>query len=192
MGRTSDLCGPCSGGSPLPEVLESPAEPGASQGDGSLYRLDDPFLLFWYRFVAPNRSRLEMDLIELVRAEVLARLAGHVAEVWEGLARRSTPRLPLDGSCWNPGSRWWGRGADGAPLEIDVVAESTDGRHLLLGEVKWSDQADAADVLAGLVRKAQRIPFRRRRRLHYALWLKRRVGDRVDGAQPCGCVSRRR
>ena len=66
------------------------------------------------------------------------------------------------------------------------MAESTDGRHLLLGEVKWSDQADAADVLAGLVRKAQRIPFRRRRRLHYALWLKRRVGDRVDGAPVIG------
>lgn len=152
----------------------------------SLYRLDDPFLLFWYRFVAPNRSRLGMDLIAPVRAEVLARLAGHVAEVWEGLARRSTPHLPLDGLRWNPGSRWWGRGADGAPLEIDVAAESMDGRHLLLGEAKWSDQTDAAAVLAGLVRKAQRIPFRRGRRLHYALWLKRRVGDRVDGAHVIG------
>ena len=37
-----------------------------------------------------------------------------------------------------------------------------------------------------LVRKAQRIPFRHRRRLHYALWLKRRVGDRVDGAPVIG------
>lgn len=152
----------------------------------SLYRLDDPFLLFWYRFVAPNRSRLGMDLIAPVRAEVLARLAGHVAEVWEELARRSTPRLPLDGLRWNPGARWWGRGADGAPLEIDVAAESTDGRHLLLGEAKWSDHADAAAVLAGLVRKAQRIPFRRGRRLHYALWLKRRVGGRGDGAPVVG------
>ena len=26
----------------------------------SLYRLDDPFLLFWYRFVVPNRSRIAL------------------------------------------------------------------------------------------------------------------------------------
>lgn len=148
----------------------------------SLYRLDDPFLLFWYRFVAPNRSRLELDLIDAVQAEVLARLPGHTAEVWEWLARRSVPLTTIDGLHWNPASRWWGRGADGNELEIDVVAESSDRRHLLLGEAKWSARTDPAGILAGLVGKAQRLPFRRDRRLHYALWLKRRAGDRVDGA----------
>ena len=66
------------------------------------------------------------------------------------------------------------------------MAESADGRHLLLGEAKWSDRSDAAGVLAGLVRKAQRIPFRRGRRLHYAIWLKRPAGGRVDGASVIG------
>ena len=148
----------------------------------SLYRLDDPFLLFWYRFVAPNRSRLEIDLIDAVQAEVLARLPGHVAEVWEWLARRSAAHMAIDGLRWNPASRWWGRGADGHPLEIDVVAESSDRRHLLLGEAKWSDRADPTALLAELVRKAQRIPFRRGRPVRYALWLKRGNGGPADGA----------
>ena len=152
----------------------------------SLYRLDDPFLLFWYRFVAPNRSRLEVDLIETVQAEVLARIAGHVAEVWEWLARRSVPYTAIDGLHWNPASRWWGRDAAGDPLEIDVVAESTDGSHLLLGEAKWSDRADPAATLAGLMRKAERIPFRRGRRVRFALWLKRGGGGRLDGATIIG------
>ncbi len=148
----------------------------------SLYRLDDPFLLFWYRFVAPNRSRLELDLIDAVQADVSARLAGHVAEVWEGLARRSAARLAIDGLRWNPASRWWGRGVDGDPIELDVVAESADRRHLLLGEVKWSDRANPTALLAELARKAQRVPFRHGRRLHYALWLKRSAGNRFHGA----------
>ena len=148
----------------------------------TLYRLDDPFLLFWYRFVAPNRSRLEIDLIDAVHAEVLARLAGHVAEVWEWLARRSVPQMAIDGLQWNPASRWWGRDVDGDPLEIDVVAESSDRRHLLLGEAKWSDRADPPGILSALRRKAERIPFRRGRRMHFALWLKRGGGERVDGA----------
>ena len=147
----------------------------------SLYRLDDPFLLFWYRFVAPNRSRLEMDLMDPVHAEVLARLPGHIADVWEWLARRSVPFTEIDGLRWNPASRWWGRGADGNQLEIDVVAESSDRRHLLLGEAKWSDRADPEGILAELVRKAQRAPFRHGRPVHYALWLKRQ-DSHVDGA----------
>ena len=149
----------------------------------SLYRLDDPFLLFWYRFVAPNRSRLELDLIDAVQSDVLTRLPGHVAEVWEWLARRSAPNLVIDGLRWNPASRWWGRGADGDPLEIDVVAESSDRRHLLLGEAKWSDRADPDGLLAGLARKARRVPFRHGRQVHYALWLKRGIGDEVEGAR---------
>ena len=147
----------------------------------SLYRLDDPFLLFWYRFVAPNRSRLEHDLIEPVLGEVLAQLPGHVAEVWEGLARDSVVRLPLHGVRWSPAARWWGKGADGASLEIDVVAESTDRRQLLVGEAKWSDRADPAALLAALARKAARLPFRRGRPVRHALWLKRGAAGARSG-----------
>ena len=152
----------------------------------SLYRLDDPFLLFWYRFVTANRSRLERDLIESVRAEVMARLAGHVAEVWEWLARDSVPHLTLHGIEWNPASRWWGRGVGGAPLEIDVVAESADRRHLLVGEVKWTDRADPERILAELMHKAERAPFRKGRHVHHALWLKRPHAEHVHGTPVIG------
>lgn len=74
---------------------------------------------------------------------------------------------------WNPAARWWGKGADGVPLEVDVVAESVDRRHLLVGEAKWSDHADPAAVLAALAGKAARLPFRGGRPVRYVLWLKR-------------------
>ena len=152
----------------------------------SVYRLDDPFLLFWYRFVVPNRSRLEVDLIEPVYATVREGLAGHVAEVWESLARESVVRTALHGLGWNPAARWWGRGRNGDPLEIDVVAESRDGNKLLVGEVKWSDKSNPARVLADLERKAEQLPFRRGRQVHYVLWLKRFTGEPVDGVPIVG------
>ena len=154
---------------------ELPFDESPRSSRRSLYRLADPFLLFWYRFVAPQRSRLAHDLVEPVRDEVLERLPGHVAEVWEELARDSVPRLALHGRRWNPAARWWGKGTDGVPLEIDVVAESADRRHLLVGEAKWSDRADPAAVLAALADRAARLPFRRGRPVRYALWLKRSV-----------------
>ena len=152
----------------------------------SLYRLDDPFLLFWYRFVSPNRSRLEHDLIEAVHAEVMAQLSGHVAEVWEWLARDSVPHLKLHGIGWNPASRWWGPGVDKALLEFDVLAESADRRHLLFGDVKWSDRSDPERLAAELIRKMQRAPFRNGRKVHYALWLKAPHVEQVDGTPVIG------
>ena len=114
------------------------------------------------------------------------RFAGHVAEVWEWLARESVPHITLHGNDWNPASRWWGRGVDGAPLEIDVVAESADRRHLLVGEVKWTDRADPERILAEMMHKAERAPFRKGRHVHYAVWLKRPHAEHVHGTPVIG------
>ena len=87
---------------------------------------------------------------------------------------------------WNPASRWWGKGTGGVPLEIDVVAESVDGRHLLVGEVKWSRRDDAASIRRELAAKAQRLPILRGRNVHYALWLRRSGSESVDGTPIIG------
>lgn len=45
-------------------------------------------------------------------------------------------------------------------MEIDVVAESADGRDLLVGEAKLSlPEGDVARVAAELEAKAKRLPF---------------------------------
>ena len=79
--------------------------------------------------------------------------------------------MTLHGMNWNPAARWWGRGSGGVPLELDVVAESSDRRHLLVGEVKWTERFHPASVLADLKRKAKQVPFRGGRRVHFALWV---------------------
>lgn len=139
----------------------------------TLYQVSDPFLRYWFRFVAPNRSRLEAAQSSAVITDVKRRFAHHVGDVWEDLARASVPRLSYAGERFGPAARWWGPGLDRTPLEIDVVAESQDGRSLLLGEVKWSEERDAERLLAHLKRKAENLPFAKSRTLVYALWLKR-------------------
>ena len=154
---------------------------GASTRDTkrTTYGVVDPFTSFWFRFVEPNRSRLEAGRLEAVAREVSARLADHVARVWEELARASVPRLRAGGRSWGPAGRWWGPGRDRRPLEIDVVAESEDGTAVLLGEAKWSEQVDVARLVDGLQRKAERFPSRGRRAVVTALWLQRRPRGRV-------------
>lgn len=138
---------------------------GASPRDSkrTLYRVDDPFLRFWFRFVEPNRSRLEARQSGPVAREVLRALPLHVAGIWEELARASVPRLELGGRAWGPAAAWWGPGLDRRPLEVDVVATSLDGGALLVGEAEWSARPNARALLAELRRKAELLPQARGR-----------------------------
>lgn len=129
-------------------------------GKKTLYRIDDPFLAFWYRFVEPNRSVLRTRPVASFRSSLAREWSHHVASVWEELARSAVPRLALDGESWMQASRWWGPGLDHRPLELDLVAASSDGSALLVGEVKLSLAAsEVPRALAELRGKADRLPF---------------------------------
>jgi AAA+ ATPase superfamily predicted ATPase len=151
---------------------ETPFDTEPRGSKRTLYRIADPFLRYWFRFVEPNRSRLEARQLAAVERDVAGRFAHHAGEVWEELARASVPRLECFGERWGPASRWWGPGLDRQPLEVDVVAESESGRALLVGEVKWAAALDAARALAELKRKAERLPFVAGRKVFLALWIK--------------------
>ena len=74
--------------------------------------------------------------------------------------RRSVPRLSIDGREWGTANRWWGGGLDKEPLEIDVVAESVDGKAVLVGEVKWTLDARELDrARYDLHKKTERLPL---------------------------------
>jgi AAA+ ATPase superfamily predicted ATPase len=137
------------------------------------YQIADPFLRFWFRFVEPNRSRLESGLLTPVARDIRRDFSHHVSGLWEELARASVPRLDVFGDRFGPASRWWGAGVDQNPLELDLVAESEDGKSLLLGEVEWAEEIDSARLLVELRRKAQRVPFRQDRDVRLALWTKK-------------------
>ena len=137
------------------------------------YQIADPFLRFWFRFVEVNRSRLEAGRAAAVARDVKRDFSHHLSGLWEELARASVPRLEIFGERFGPASRWWGAGVDQKPLELDVVAESEDGKSLLLGEVEWADEIDAVRLVAELRRKAENLPFREGRDVRLALWTKR-------------------
>lgn len=126
-------------------------EPAASS-KRSLYRIADPFLRLWFRVVAPHRAELRVvarrDRLSLFRRHWPV-LAG---EAWEELCRASVPLLGDDSTLgrlgpWGPASRWW----HGAEPEWDVVAESLDGRRVLVGEARLSARSpeEEARRLAG-------------------------------------------
>ncbi|MGE0789801.1 MAG: DUF234 domain-containing protein [Sandaracinaceae bacterium] len=57
----------------------------------TLYRIGDPFLRTFARFVEPNRSRLGAGHVDIVKEEIAAAWPRHVGEHWERLAREAVP-----------------------------------------------------------------------------------------------------
>lgn len=139
---------------------ETPFGASPNKGKKTLYRIEDPFLAFWFRYVDPNRSRLEAGLVNPVLRDIKKTFSHHAAGVWETLARRAVPHLNLADTEWEPAARWWGAGLNQRPMEVDIVAESVDRRRLLVGEAKLHLSAtERSRVEETLAQKAEQLPF---------------------------------
>ena len=115
----------------------------------------------------------------MVREKVMSSLSGHLGEVWEDLARESVPFLGVGGETWGAAARWWGGDRHGRAMEIDVVAESLDGKALLVGESKWTVRSREAEGIAErLSERGRQLMGGRERRLITALWTRERVPSR--------------
>jgi hypothetical protein len=148
---------------------------GESHRDGkrSLYRVADPFLRTWYRFVEPNRSRLEAGDIETVEHDIDAKWPSHLGEAWKDLARSTLPALRLHGQRWSAGQRFWGKAVSGEQLELDVVAEAAgDPGVVLVGEVKHRLRSSELErTLHDLRSRAAACPALSGRRIQVAVWV---------------------
>jgi hypothetical protein len=129
----------------------------------SLYRLQDSFLRFYFRFVLPYESALAQGVYGEAQHEWHGARVHHVAACWEDLSRASVPWLSFPEQTWGVASAWWG--SAGGPVEFDVMALSLDGRELLVGECKWAEKSGVVDVtkLAARIReKACALPAAKR------------------------------
>lgn len=155
----------------------------------SLYRIADPFLRFWFRVVAPHRAALAEAPRDTRLAYWRRYRGGLEAHAWEELCRMAVPLLHRADHTlspfgpFEPARRYW-RGRD---PEVDVVARSVDGRHVLVGEAKWRTEplpeAEAQAQLARL-RAAARVlpglPGVDGREVVYALFVPRGGGSPGD------------
>jgi uncharacterized protein len=111
-----------------------------------LYRLRDPFLRFWFRYVGPRASALETGMTGAVARLVADELSQFVGPAFEDVCAAwlagqvAAGALPLGVERIG---RWWDRGR-----EVDIVAIGDEG--LCVGECKWSTRPVGANVLEDL------------------------------------------
>ena len=137
-----------------------------------IYRIRDPFLRFWFRYVHPHRGSLEIGLGDAVlQQRIMPTFAQYVGFAFEDAAREHVANLGLQGRLPFLPERigsWWDR-----DTEIDVVAVSDADGAVLVGECKWWDAPVGTNVLEELKRKAHLLTHGERwPRISYALWSK--------------------
>jgi len=127
---------------------------------------------FYFRFVIPNRSFIEIGRISPILADLDAHFSDFVSEYWEKLCRETVSGNELDGITYGIARRWWGNVSREERIELDVVAESSDKKYLLVGECKWTTQENSGRLLAELKEKAQKLPFAKNHTIIPKLFLK--------------------
>ncbi len=144
----------------------------------SLYKISDQFVAFYYQFIAPNRSFIEIGRIKPIDSLLDSSLNSFVGEFWEKLCREAISGNEIDGITFGMARRWWGAVSREESVEIDVVAESLDKKYLLVGECKWTQGENSDRLLAELRAKAKKLPFAKGRTIIAKLFLK----DASEGA----------
>ncbi|MBD5271668.1 MAG: ATP-binding protein [Bacteroides sp.] len=129
----------------------------------SLYKIVDPFLAFYYQFVVPNQSFIQLDRRGPIEALLKSQFSKYVGMQWEGICRDAVTGNVIGNVLYGGASRWWGSvlNEKGRPeqIEIDIVSESVDKKYLLVGECKWTAPENAAHLKSELIRKARLLPF---------------------------------
>lgn len=113
----------------------------------TLYKINDPFISFYFRFVLPNKQRIDEGLGSQVLNRAILYLDEFVAEQWEHLCRMAIPFLNINGIQWDLAHRWWGTGKNVKEMEIDCISESFDKKKMLVAEIKWSKKPNARNAL---------------------------------------------
>lgn len=120
------------------------------------YHIIDPYLRFYYRFLALRQSQLALDVPEQALAEIKRHLLDFIGtHTWEELCREWVLRASASGEAPffadQVGSVWTKK------AQVDVVGINSMEKTLILGGCKWSPQAIGQQVLTDLVQKTDEV-----------------------------------
>ncbi len=137
-------------------------EENPSKSKRGLYFIKDHFFRFWFRYVLPYKSYIEIGNTQLVLNKIRQTFHLFVSQVFEKVCMEylmENPKIEI-----HKMGRWWNNRE-----EIDIVALSE--KEVLLGECKWWEKEVGINVLKDLERKSAFID-KEGKELYYALFSK--------------------
>ncbi len=135
---------------------EVPVTENIDNGKKGLYKIKDNYLSFWFSYVYPYQSYLEIENITYPLEKIKSEFDLWISKIYESLARES---VLLNSSVPFPVKklgRWWDK-----EEEIDIVGIGEN--EILFSECKWSNKKVGLSVLYDLKEKSKVEKYRKKR-----------------------------
>ena len=137
-------------------------EKNPSKSRKGIYKLQDQFFKFWFRYILPNKSRIEEGKVNYVIKIINSDFNLLVSENYEKVALEIVKEHESIFFEIERISRWWDRNE-----EIDLVALNEKEDNILFGEVKWSNKPVGINIYENLKRKAKLLQWGSKNRKEY-------------------------
>jgi AAA+ ATPase superfamily predicted ATPase len=140
-----------------------------------LYRITDKFFQFWFRFVFPRRSDIELGRSDELFLSIKKELPQYLGSVYEKVAidilQNNTERYFIPDAI----GRWWDKNE-----EIDIVGINKSSSSILFGEVKWSEKPVGKNIYEKLRETAKKVEWEQAKRKEwYCLFSKSGFTDEM-------------
>lgn len=159
-------------------------------GKKTIYRIDDNFFRFWYRFVPRNMSLISSGRMGLVYEQAVKRFyPDYMGLVFEKMCQeyllRYAQDLPI---ALRDVGQWWGTDAKTRKeIQIDIVGTSLEGNEYLIGSCKYRNEKIGPDELE-LLRNYATV-FRKDGIFHYYIFSKGGFTPALLEAEKQGAVT---
>ncbi|MDO8553607.1 MAG: ATP-binding protein [Candidatus Micrarchaeota archaeon] len=148
------------------------------------YSIKDNFFDFWFKFVNPNFSDLEMGDLAKIEEKLSPLFNPFVGKKFEQVAEETLQmlnrkkKLPFE---FDKIANFWDNTKDGKVVEIDRIAINTKEKKLLVVECKWETGVSAKKLLAETQEKVKSSSLFEKYEVHYAFFA-RSFKDKVDSS----------
>lgn len=141
-------------------------ESDPSKSKLGLYYIIDNYIEFWFKFIYPYRSYIEMDDTAFVMDKIKQNfIDNHVSFVFENVCLQKMwelnkqNELPLK---FTRVGRWWDKNT-----EIDIVGLNENTKEIILGECKYTNEKPGAALFYQLIQKGKEVSWNKNERKEY-------------------------
>lgn len=124
------------------------------------YCIKDNFFKFWYKFIFPNETALNLGNTKLVSDLIKENINAYTGRIFEDIVKEllilyNTKEIKKFKLNFEDIGSWWDRNGN----EIDIFAYNLKEKDFLIGEVKWTSKQLDLEIIEELERKSKFINY---------------------------------
>jgi len=125
-----------------------------------LYKIHDKYFTFWFKYIFPNRNRIEIGSTDYVIQSIKNTYEHHLSVLYEDACLQLMRDLMMKGIIrFTSLGKWWLRNE-----EINIVALDEESNTTYFAECKWSNKKVGTDIYENLVRKSSLVDWHKGKR----------------------------